>query len=61
MGDMDKVLKAKRGKTIALDELVIKKWIGQLLEALHYVHSQGTIHRCVCGVCGCVCVCGCTY
>ncbi len=53
------VLKAKREKGIALEELVLKKWIGQLLEALHYMHSQETIHRCVCGGCSsgkCVCV-----
>ncbi len=48
MGDLDMVLKAKREKGIALEELVLKKWIGQLLEALHYMHSQETIHRCVC-------------
>ncbi|XP_064395037.1 serine/threonine kinase-like domain-containing protein STKLD1 [Halichondria panicea] len=45
MGDLDMVLKAKREKGIALEELVLKKWIGQLLEALHYMHSQETIHR----------------
>ena len=45
MGDLDKVLKGKREQSTPLEELVLKKWIGQLVEALHYVHEQGMIHR----------------
>ena len=45
MGDLDKVLKGKREQSTPLEELVLKKWMGQLVEALHYVHEQGMIHR----------------
>ncbi len=45
LGDMDKVLKGRREAGTPLDELLLKKWIGQLLEALHYVHSRKVIHR----------------
>ena len=45
LGDLDRVLKQRRDKKTPLEDHVMKKWIGQLIEALHYVHGQDMIHR----------------
>ena len=45
LGDLEKVLKGRRQTATPLDQLLLKKWIGQLLEAMHYVHSRKMIHR----------------
>ena len=44
-GDLDRVLKQKRQKKDAIEELVIKKWLGQIIEALVFVHRKQVIHR----------------
>ncbi|XP_033115678.1 serine/threonine kinase-like domain-containing protein STKLD1 [Anneissia japonica] len=45
MGDLDRVLKQKRTKGEKVDELILKKWFGQMLEALVFVHKKKVIHR----------------
>ncbi|XP_072016203.1 serine/threonine kinase-like domain-containing protein STKLD1 [Amphiura filiformis] len=45
MGDMDRVLKKKRVKQEEIEELVLKKWLGQMVEALVFVHKKKVIHR----------------
>ena len=45
LGDMDRVLRQRRDKKTPLEDHVMKKWIGQLIEALQYVHGQDMIHR----------------
>ncbi|CAH1787300.1 unnamed protein product [Owenia fusiformis] len=44
-GDLDKVLKQKRAKKEPIEELIIKKWLGQMVEALVFVHKKKVIHR----------------
>lgn len=45
LGDLDKALKQKRAKGEAVPELVLKKWFGQMVNALVFVHSKSMIHR----------------
>lgn len=45
LGDLDKALKQKRAKGEAIPELVLKKWFGQMVDALAFVHSKSMIHR----------------
>ncbi|XP_013388890.1 serine/threonine kinase-like domain-containing protein STKLD1 isoform X2 [Lingula anatina] len=45
LGDLEKVLKQKRDKKENIEELIIKKWLGQIVEALVFVHKKGIIHR----------------
>jgi len=45
MGDLDRVLKQKRSKHHPLEEMMLKKWLGQMIEALHFVHCKNMIHR----------------
>lgn len=45
MGDLDRLLKQKREKKEKIEELVLKKWFGQMLEALVFVHKKQVIHR----------------
>ncbi|RDD44451.1 Serine/threonine kinase-like domain-containing protein STKLD1 [Trichoplax sp. H2] len=45
MGDLDRVLKQKRQKNEYIEELILKKWIGQMIEALVFVHKKQVIHR----------------
>lgn len=45
MGDLAKVIKTKRNKNEKFDEMVLKKWLGQMLEALVFVHNKRVIHR----------------
>ncbi|XP_077986534.1 uncharacterized protein LOC144440938 [Glandiceps talaboti] len=44
-GDLDKVLKQKRQHKENIEELVLKKWLGQVIEALAFVHKKKVIHR----------------
>ncbi|EDV28030.1 uncharacterized protein TRIADDRAFT_63635 [Trichoplax adhaerens] len=44
MGDLDRVLKQKRQKNEYIEELILKKWIGQMIEALVFVHKKQVIH-----------------
>ncbi|XP_070581939.1 serine/threonine kinase-like domain-containing protein STKLD1 [Ptychodera flava] len=44
-GDLDKVLRQKRGSKENIEELVLKKWFGQMIEALAFVHKKQVIHR----------------
>ena len=45
MGDLAKVLKTKRLKHENIDEMILKKWLGQMIEALVFVHKKEVIHR----------------
>ncbi|XP_064649533.1 serine/threonine kinase-like domain-containing protein STKLD1 isoform X3 [Lineus longissimus] len=45
LGDLDKALKQKRLNKSAVDEIMVKKWLGQMIEALVFVHKKGIIHR----------------
>jgi probable inactive protein kinase-like protein SgK071 len=45
MGDLDKALNIKRKQQVKVEEVVLKKWIGQMLEALVFVHNKEVIHR----------------
>ena len=45
MGDLAKVLKTKRVKRENIDEMILKKWLGQMIEALVFVHKKEVIHR----------------
>ncbi|XP_071494263.1 serine/threonine kinase-like domain-containing protein STKLD1 [Diadema antillarum] len=45
MGDLDRLLKKKRKKNEAIEELILKKWCGQMIEALAFVHNRKVIHR----------------
>ena len=44
-GDLENVLKQQRAKEKALPEQILKKWFGQMVEALDFVHSKKVIHR----------------
>ena len=39
------MLKQQRAKEQALPENILKKWLGQMVEALAFVHSKKVIHR----------------
>ena len=45
MGDLAKVLKTKRLKHENIEEVMLKKWLGQMIEALVFVHKKEVIHR----------------
>ena len=45
LGDLAKVLKTKRMKQENIDEMILKKWMGQMIEALVFVHKKEVIHR----------------
>lgn len=44
-GDLDAVIHTQRSKGTALPEVVLKKWFGQMVEALVFVHGKKVIHR----------------
>ncbi|XP_039265397.1 serine/threonine kinase-like domain-containing protein STKLD1 [Styela clava] len=45
MGDLAKVIKTKRQKQEPIEEMIIKKWTGQMIEGLVFVHNKQVIHR----------------
>ena len=45
LGDLEKALRQRRSKGTSLEPQVLYKWLGQMVEALHYVHDQQMIHR----------------
>lgn len=45
MGDLEMLLRKKRDNKDRIDELMLKKWIGQMLDAMTFVHDRGVIHR----------------
>ncbi|EDQ92536.1 uncharacterized protein MONBRDRAFT_30913 [Monosiga brevicollis MX1] len=44
-GDLDNVIKQYRSKEKAIPEKILKKWFGQMVEALVFIHSQKVVHR----------------
>lgn len=44
-GDLEQVLKQQRSKETPLPEPIVKRWFGQMVEALQFVHAQRVIHR----------------
>ncbi|ELU12178.1 hypothetical protein CAPTEDRAFT_225008 [Capitella teleta] len=44
-GDLSVILKQKRNQQDPIEALLLKKWIGQLIEALMFVHKHKVIHR----------------
>ena len=45
LGDLDLALKSRNARGEMLEEHVLMKWVGQILEGLVYVHEQKLIHR----------------
>lgn len=45
LGDLERALRQRRSKGIFLEKDVMYKWLGEMVEALHYVHEQKMIHR----------------
>ncbi|XP_065198183.1 serine/threonine kinase-like domain-containing protein STKLD1 isoform X1 [Sycon ciliatum] len=45
MGDLDQLMERKRKEKEPLDEMMIKKWTGQMVDALIFVHDMAVIHR----------------
>eukprot|EP00038_Savillea_parva_P016541 m.17134 g.17134 ORF g.17134 m.17134 type:complete len:706 (+) comp3458_c0_seq2:89-2206(+) len=45
IGALDLVIKQRRTKGEVLPEAIFKKWFGQAVEAIHYMHSKGAVHR----------------
>ncbi|KAF6031307.1 STKLD1 [Bugula neritina] len=43
-GDLDNVLKRRRVSQQPIEELILKKWLGQIIEALAFVHQKQIIH-----------------
>ena len=44
-GDLANLLSTKRKRTEAIKELILKKWIAQMIDALVFVHRKKIIHR----------------
>lgn len=44
-GDLDNVIRKQRSKETPLPEAVLKKWFGQMVEAIAFFHDQKVIHR----------------
>lgn len=44
-GDLANLLVKKRASKEAIQEIVLKKWIAQMVDALVYVHKKSIIHR----------------
>ena len=40
LGDLDMCLRTKREKKDKFDEVILKKWIGQMLDAITFVHEK---------------------
>ena len=45
LGDLERALRQRRSKGKFLELDLLYKWLGQMIEALHYVHEQKMIHR----------------
>lgn len=45
LGDLDRVLKQRRSKQEFIEEKILKKWLGQIVQALTFVHRHKVIHR----------------
>lgn len=63
-GDLDNIIRKQRAKEAPLPEKVLKKWFGQMVEALAFVHSKSVRDLCLrvylrvylrVSVCLCVC------
>jgi len=39
-GDLENVLKQQRAKEQPLPEPILKKWFGQMVEAMNFVHNK---------------------
>lgn len=44
-GDLDGIIRKQRAKETPLPEMVLKKWFGQMVEAMAFVHDRKVIHR----------------
>eukprot|EP00052_Salpingoeca_macrocollata_P000060 m.18503 g.18503 ORF g.18503 m.18503 type:complete len:635 (-) comp10094_c0_seq1:49-1953(-) len=44
-GDLENVLKQQRAKEKPMPEQLLKRWFGQMVEALAFVHGKKVIHR----------------
>ncbi|NXL58965.1 STKL1 protein, partial [Chordeiles acutipennis] len=44
-GDLSSVIKGKRQKSEKITDMVILKFLGQMVDALFYIHKQNIIHR----------------
>ncbi|NXW86187.1 STKL1 protein, partial [Alopecoenas beccarii] len=44
-GDLSSVIKEKRQKSEKITEMVIMSFLGQMVDALYYIHTQNIFHR----------------
>ncbi|XP_044848242.1 serine/threonine kinase-like domain-containing protein STKLD1 isoform X5 [Mauremys mutica] len=44
-GDLSSLIKAKRKKREKVEEMVLQKFLGQMVDALFYIHKQNVFHR----------------
>nr|XP_048679308.1 serine/threonine kinase-like domain-containing protein STKLD1 isoform X3 [Caretta caretta] len=44
-GDLSSLIKAKRKKREKVEDMVIQKFLGQMVDALFYIHKQNVFHR----------------
>ncbi|KFV64136.1 putative inactive protein kinase-like SgK071, partial [Dryobates pubescens] len=44
-GDLSAVIKEKRQKAEKIPEMVVLKFLGQMVDALFYIHKQSILHR----------------
>ncbi|XP_039362133.1 serine/threonine kinase-like domain-containing protein STKLD1 isoform X4 [Mauremys reevesii] len=44
-GDLSSLIKAKRKKREKVEEMMLQKFLGQMVDALFYIHKQNVFHR----------------
>ncbi|XP_023961806.2 serine/threonine kinase-like domain-containing protein STKLD1 isoform X3 [Chrysemys picta bellii] len=44
-GDLSSLIKAKRKKREKVEDMVLQKFLGQMVDALFYIHKQNVFHR----------------
>ncbi|KAL5483787.1 hypothetical protein EMCRGX_G020202 [Ephydatia muelleri] len=45
LGDLARILRQHREKKEQIEDMTLRKWLGQMIEALHFIHGNGMIHR----------------
>eukprot|EP00731_Ephydatia_muelleri_P023863 Em0016g134a len=44
LGDLARILRQHREKKEQIEDMTLRKWLGQMIEALHFIHGNGMIH-----------------